>query len=268
MSYKITILGCGNSTGIPAIGNYWGKCDPSEPKNRRTRSSILVESGNTKIVVDTGPDFREQLNRANVSMIDAVLYTHAHADHMNGIDDLRVLVQRGQKMIPVYSNAETIQDLKGYFTYMFDGGKTELYPPLLSAHVLTGFGTEHSIGDIKFIPFEQDHETCISVGYRFGTLGYSVDARRLDDKAVNALKGVETWIVDSAGYKSEDPTVHANLETIYALNERIGARQVYLSSLTLGMDYQTLVKELRPGYLPAHDGLILTASAAVRGNRD
>ncbi|GJL84779.1 MAG: phosphoribosyl 1,2-cyclic phosphodiesterase [Micavibrio sp.] len=259
MKAKLTILGCGNSTGVPAIGNYWGDCDPSESKNTRMRSSVLVQTDKTTLVVDTGPDFRQQLNNADVNYIDGVLYTHAHADHINGIDELRFMALKNKMLIPVYGNKETLGKLSARFDYLFEGGNHRLYPQIVEGHGIEAsqFGAPQSLGDIEFIPFEQDHGTVQSVGYRFGDLGYSVDIYRLDDKAINVLKGVKIWVVDAAAYKSETNPVHANLETIYELNKQIGAETVYLTSLSLVMDYQTLMAELSEGFVAAHDGLII-----------
>lgn len=256
MTGVLTILGCGNSTGVPSIGNYWGACDPAEPKNRRSRCSAIVESDDTTIIIDTGPDFREQFNKTQKQTLDAVFYSHQHGDHVNGIDDLRGLVFRRKSKMPVYGNAETITDLQARFPYMFDGGAlAELYPPLLEPHVLRDFGMPHRVKSLSFIPFVQDHRTCQTVGYRFGDLAYSVDVFDLDAQAVAALQGVKTWIVDGAAYQSDEPSVHANLKTIMRLNESIGAARVVLTSLSLGMDYQTLKKDLPRGYEPAYDGL-------------
>jgi phosphoribosyl 1,2-cyclic phosphate phosphodiesterase len=260
MKSLVTILGCGNSTGIPAIGNYWGKCDPAEPKNRRLRSSILVRSGNTAIVVDTGPDFREQLNRANIETVDAALYSHAHGDHVHGIDDLRPIRHRRGALVPVYGNRATLEELQSRFHYMFAGGNHALYPPVLEAKPFktADFGAEQVIGELRFVPFEQDHGTCVSIGYRFGDIAYSPDFVRLDDKAVEILRGVRIWIADCAAYKDTQNAVHANLETIFSLREKIGAHEVYLTSLSLAMDYRALEKELRNGVKPAFDGLSLS----------
>lgn len=255
MKAKVTILGCGNSTGVPAIGNAWGACDPNEPRNRRTRSSVCVQSDKTTIIIDTGPDFRYQLNRENIPTLDAVLYTHAHGDHINGIDELRVITHRNKTLTPIYANSWTLKNLETKYIYIFHGTSNELYQTLIEPHEITNFGKPITIGDIDVVPFEQDHGTCTSAGYRFGDFGYSVDMLKLDDAGIQTLKGIKTWIVDGAGYKDPNSKVHANLETIYKLNEQIGAEQVYLSSLTLAMDYQTLRKELKKGYEPAYDGL-------------
>ena len=254
----ITILGCGNSTGVPAIGNYWGACDPNEPKNTRSRCSIAVQSAETTLIIDTGPNFREQINRENITKIDGILYTHAHSDHVNGIDELRIIRRRNEKLVPIYGNKETLEDLKYRFNYMFKGGEIDLYPPILEPNELNQnhFGHIQHFKDIKFIPFIQDHGTVESVGYRFGNFAYSVDMWKLDNAAVKTLSGIDTWLVDCAGYKSPNQ-VHANLERIYALNEHIQAKEVYLTSLSLGMDYQTLCNELNDGYKPTYDSLKL-----------
>lgn len=260
MSLNVTILGCGNSTGVPAIGNYWGKCDPNEPKNTRTRSSILVQSESTAIVIDTGPDFKQQLNRAGINNLDAVLYSHSHSDHVAGIDELRTIKHLSQiDLVNIYSNTDTINDLKHRFDYLFNGGKTNIYPPILKANSYDEghYGHVQHIGDIEYIPFVQDHGTCETVGYRFDNFAYSVDILTLDEKAIETLKGIDTWIVDSAGYHSDSNPVHANLNTIYALNDKIGAKNVYLTSLTLAMDYKTLKNELKTPLKPAFDGLKL-----------
>ncbi len=259
MKAKLTILGCGNSTGVPAIGNYWGDCDPGEPKNTRLRSSVMVQTDKTTLIIDTGPDFRQQMNGADINYIDGVLYSHAHADHINGIDELRVLALRNKMLIPVHGNKETLGNLESRFDYLFEGGNHKLYPPVVEARHIeeSQFGVVQSLGDIEFIPFEQDHGTLQSLGYRFGDLAYSVDVHQLDDKAIDVLRGVKTWIVDAAGYKSETNPVHASLKTLYSLNEDIGAETVYLTSLSLAMDYQTMLGELPAGFVPTHDGLII-----------
>jgi phosphoribosyl 1,2-cyclic phosphate phosphodiesterase len=256
MKTEIIVLGCGNSTGVPAIGNIWGACDPDEPKNKRTRASILVRTETTTLVIDTGPDFREQMNRENIRTINAALITHAHSDHINGIDELRGIAYTNKSIVPIYGNAWTIRQLDERWRYIFHGGTDDgLYPPVSKAHIIDTFGKPMKIGDIEFIPFEQDHGSVKTIGYRFGDFAYSTDMSGLDEAAIAALRGIKTWIVDAAGYKQTNNKVHANLENIYALNERIQAEQVWLTSLTLAMDYKTLNEELKIGYKPAHDGM-------------
>ena len=262
MSLTLTILGCGNSSGVPAIGNYWGKCDPTEPRNNRMRASACVQRENTTLIIDTGPDFKQQINRAdNIHNIDAVLYTHAHSDHINGIDELRGVYFRNQALVPIYGDESTISELKRRYEYLFQGGKLDIYPPILqeTAFKAKDYGQNHQIGDISFTPFLQDHGSCQSVGYRFGDLAYSTDMLDLDETAVETLKGIKTWIVDGCGYHNEDNVAHANLKTLYKLNEQISAEQIYLTSLSLLMDYKTMIDELPEGYEPAYDGLSLKA---------
>lgn len=263
MTLTFTVLGSGNSAGTPAIGNYWGNCDPAEPRNRRLRTSALVRSSETTILIDTGPDMREQINRANVSKIDAVLYTHAHGDHINGVDDLRVLRHRNKKIIDVYGSRETIQELYERFSYMFEE-REKIYPKVIEPHVIDKdrYDTAMIVGDIGFIPYEQDHGTCKSLGYRFGDLAYSTDMVDLDEKALDVLKGIKTWVVDAAGYKMEYNKVHATLRQIYAFNEIVQAPVVYLTHLTPQMDYRMLLKELPDGFEPAYDGLELKIKAS------
>jgi phosphoribosyl 1,2-cyclic phosphate phosphodiesterase len=255
MNAKVTVLGCGNSTGVPSIGNHWGDCDPNEPKNARTRSSIAVQHKDTTLVIDTGPDFRAQLNRENIPLIDGVLYTHAHSDHVQGMDELRVMTFRNKTLTPIYASQPTLDDLHKRFTYLFEGGSHDIYPSIVEARLIENFSTPHALKDITFTPFEQDHGTVITTGYRFGNFGYSVDILRLDDAAVETLKGVDIWMVDCAAYKHKDNAVHANLETIFDLDKRIRPKQIYLSSLSLTMDYKTLCDELPDHIRPAFDGL-------------
>lgn len=264
MSVKAVILGCGNSSGVPGIGNHWGHCDPNEPKNKRGRSSLAVFSDKTTIVVDTGPDFREQWNRENLPPPDAVFYTHPHGDHCHGIDDLRSFYFRGaREPIPTYANAQTFEDLKERFRYLFEGGNNSFfYPPILEARTFEDhhFGEGSVFGDISFIPFAVDHGSCVCTGYRFGDLAYTVDMKSLDDAALAAMKGIKTWIVDAAAYQSKNNAVHANVADVIGYNKIIKAETVYLSSLTSVMDYRTLLNELPKGFAPAYDGLRIEIS--------
>ncbi len=260
MGLKFTILGCGNSSGVPAAGNYWGKCNPNTPQNRRTRPSLLVETAQTKIVIDTGPDFSFQATKYNLTQLDAVLYTHSHGDHVHGIDDLkRYIMNRPNQIMDIYTNDETIIELKRRFYYLFQDGEISLYKKALEAHSLNNqYGKNININDINFIPFEQQHGPYVqSVGFRFDKLAYSTDVKTISNSSIETLKGIDTWIIDAAGYHQDNNPVHANLNEIYAMNEIVQAKQVYLTSLSLAMDYNTLISELPTGYTPAHDGLVL-----------
>lgn len=261
--YKLTILGCGNSTGVPAAGNYWGSCDPSEPKNKRTRPSVYIRSDQCQLVIDTGADFSAQATRHDIQHLDGVLYTHSHGDHVNGIDDLRrYMMMQPDKILPIYSNNQTISELKRRFYYLFEDSPESIYKKSAQCVSLdTYYGSAYTIKDISFISFEQMHgEYVHSVGYRFGDLAYCTDLKELNYDALQILKGVKTLIIDSAGYKQTSNPVHANLDEIYGFNDIIQAETVYLTSLSLAMDYQTLISELPNGYKPAYDGLELEFS--------
>jgi phosphoribosyl 1,2-cyclic phosphate phosphodiesterase len=257
MSLKVTILGCGNSAGTPTIGNYWGNCDPNEPKNKRTRPSLSVQSETTTIIVDTGPDFREQFNTLHAETVHAVLYTHPHGDHIHGIDELRVFRYRFGEYVHIYGNRPTIDELEERFTYLFRE-RNSIYPKVIEPHIFDEdtFCQTQTIGDISFIPFEQDHGTCQTVGYRFYDMAYSTDLVDLNQQALEQLIGIDTWIIDAAGYKMEKNPVHANFKKVYELNEIVQANRVILTHLSPQMDYETMVKELPSGYEPAYDGLM------------
>ncbi|PJB70427.1 MAG: MBL fold metallo-hydrolase [Alphaproteobacteria bacterium CG_4_9_14_3_um_filter_47_13] len=257
MKAEFILLGCSVSSGVPAIGNDWGVCDPHEPKNRRDRPCAVIRTEETTLIIDTGPDFRSQLTRLNLDRFDAVLYTHAHSDHIMGIDELRVVRIRTGRMIDIFSNQATIDALQQRFDYMFED--RDEYHKVLIAHVLdeTDYGRIKTLGDIPFTPFFQNHGNCDCVGYRFGNIGYSADMLDLDDKAIETLRGIDVWIADGAGYHKEDHVSHAPLSRLYALNEKIKAKKVYVAGLSKFMDYQTLKNELPQGFEPSYDGLTL-----------
>ena len=259
MTIELKILGCGSSAGVPAVGNDWGQCDSQEPKNRRMRPGIALRSENASIVVDTGPDFSAQYNRAAMTGLDAVIYTHMHGDHVNGIDELRVLVKQQQmSTMPVYGTKETLDELAYRYDYMFTS-KSKLYPQALTPHYLDQYlNSSVKIGDIEIMSFLQDHGTMNSLGMRIGNVGYSTDMKALDSRAIDQLKGIDTWIVDCGAYGyPSPPMVHANFETVEKLNQYIGARQIYFTHMPGRMDFQTLYLELPNGYAPAYDGLKL-----------
>lgn len=250
------MLGCGDSRGTPRIGNDWGKCDPNEPKNIRTRPSVCVRTAATTIIIDTGPDFKQQINREDIKNIDAILYTHAHSDHVNGLDDLTPLYHLNKKQIPIYLTQESYDEAKLRFNYIFEQ-QSPIYPVTVEAHIwaASDYGKKHQIGDISFTFFSQDHGDMETLGYRFGDVAYSTDVINLDDKALDALKGIKTWIVDGANLYIDNPIIHLNLKKILAYNERIGAEKIYVMHIKNNLDYQTLCREL-PDYIrPAYDGL-------------
>lgn len=255
METELIILGCGGSAGVPAIGNWWGACDPTEPRNIRTRPSIALRTQNTLVIVDTGPDFREQMNREQLGCPDAVFITHAHFDHINGLDELRTLqrIHKGREF-PLYALPETMGMLRQRLDYMFVTSESGFYPTVC-------IGTEIDpvkpiiVGDIEMRPFIQQHGSLQSLGLRIGNIGYSTDVKKLDEAALATLKGVDVWIVDAAAYRHRENKVHMSIDEIIETNEKIGAGRVVLTHLPPIMDYQTLRNELPKGFEPAYDGM-------------
>jgi len=253
---KVTILGCGSSTGVPRVGNDWGDCDPGEPRNRRSRCSILVDSGSTRLLVDTAPDLRQQLLDTGTDDLDAVLYTHAHADQTHGIDDLRVLFLRKRARLPVYGDAETLAILRRRFDYIFERPPNSPYPPIAETHELDP-AAPFRIGDIDGAAFAQEHGNITSLGLRFGAIGYSNDVNALDERAFEVLDGVRVWIVDALRY-TPHPT-HAHLDQALEWIERLGPARAVLTNMHIDMDYRTLRRTLPDGVEPAYDGMVIEA---------
>ena len=249
---KVTILGCGTSVGVPTVGNNWGACDPSNPKNRRRRVSVAVEEGATRLLIDTSPDLREQLLDARINHLDAVLYTHDHADHVHGIDDLRLISYGMKRKVPVYSNAETLAVIQSRFPYIFQS--QDGYPAICEAHHIS---QPFDLGGVSITPFEQGHGNVISLGYRLNQMAYSTDVNALDEAAFEALAGIDLWIVDALRYEKH-PT-HAHLGLTLSWIERVKPKRAILTHMTHDMDYDTLKAQLPPGVEPAYDGMVLEA---------
>lgn len=278
MTLRFTILGCGSSAGAPRLGAGgadWGACDPSEPRNRRTRCSLLAErtsSGNrgegrpTRILVDTSPDLREQLLAAKVDSLDAVLLSHDHADQTHGIDDLRPLTYlRPGVHTPVYMDAPTARTMRSRFGYIFETPAGNAYPPICEARAMPAPGTELTIegpgGAISVTPLAQDHgRGMASLGFRFGALAYSNDVQDLPPETMAALYGVRVWIVDALRY-APHPT-HAHLEKALGWIAMLKPGLAVLTNLHVDMDYRTLRRELPPGVIPAHDGMAVLMDGA------
>lgn len=250
---RITILGCGSSNGVPHIGNRWGDCDPANPKNRRTRPSIFIEVAGTNILIDTSPDLREQLLRANVERIDAVFWTHQHADHVHGLDDLREVCRLMERPVETYALKEHQDEIGSRFGYAFkplpEGHS--FYRPVLNPHLIEG---PFEINGMPVVPFLQDHGWQTTVGFRIGNFAYSTDVVRLDEAAFAALEGVETWIVDCV--RIEPHPVHSHLAQSLGWIERIKAKRAYFTHMGEAMDYASLMARLPKGVEPAYDGLV------------
>jgi phosphoribosyl 1,2-cyclic phosphate phosphodiesterase len=253
---KITVLGCGSSGGTPLVGaTGWGASNPDDPRNRRLRPSILVEQGATTLLVDTSPDLREQMIRAGVERVDAILYTHAHADHVHGIDDIRSFNFHRGGPLDAWGGAETMATIQRRFDYVFEPYPTErprFFRPCLTPHVANG---PFRIGEIDIVPFAQQHGRMASFGYRFGRFAYSTDVHALDEAAFAALEGIEVWIVDCLS-ETPHPT-HSHLEQTLDWIRRVGPRQAWLTHLSHNMDYATLAAKCPAGVAPAHDGLTI-----------
>lgn len=252
MSLKVTILGSGTSSGVPRIGGDWGTCDPAEPRNARTRVSILVESEATRLLVDTSPDMRTQLLAADVIDIDAVLWTHDHADHTHGIDDLRQLMHYRGTAVPGYGHPATMRRLKERFTYCFDG--REGYRATVAAHDL-GEGMT-LIGDIAVRWVAQPHGNIYSTGFRFDHAGrsaaYATDFHEVTDEMVALYAGVDLLVIDALRHKPH-PT-HPHLGMTLAAIEAIRPGRAVLTHMDQSMDYRTLCASLPPGVEPGYDG--------------
>jgi phosphoribosyl 1,2-cyclic phosphate phosphodiesterase len=250
---KVRILGCGGSGGVPLVGGVWGACDPAEQRNRRRRASILVEDEATTLLVDTSPDLREQLLDAGTRRLDAVLFTHAHADHLHGIDDLRGMNRLVRAALPVYADRRTLAVIEERFDYVFrplEGAS--FYKPTLTPHAIEG---EFTIGGIRVVPFVQDHGFSKTLGFRIGGMAYSTDVVELDEAAFAALAGTELWIVDCLRYDPH-PT-HSHLEKTLSWIARVKPRRAVLTHMDVPLDYATLRGKLPPGVEPGYDGLTL-----------
>jgi len=249
---RVRILGCGTSTGVPKIGNQWGQCDPNEPRNTRLRSSILVESAGVNILVDCGPDLRQQLLAAQVGRIDVVVVTHDHGDHVHGIDELRPLSQVLDAPVPLIGSEETLASLRQRFAYAF--AQSEFYRPIVEGRVVSG---EEDLGNTTMRVVEQPHGTTTSLGVRFDegnrSIAYAIDFSEINDNMMALYKGVDVLIADCLT-RSPHPT-HAHLDMVVRLASELKAGQLYLTHMGNGLDYRTLLAELPDWAAPAHDGL-------------
>lgn len=258
---KFTILGCGASPGVPRITGDWGACDPDEPKNRRTRSAALFElfddeNSATRVLVDTGPDIRAQLIAAGVSTLDAVVYTHSHADHVHGIDDLRAFWLATHRPLPIYSDDETQERLEQGFGYCFHAPPDSPYPPFLARNAIRAgeaFAVAGAGGTLELLPLAQTHGSIQSLGIRTGPFAYSCDFNDLPSSTLAELGGLEVWVL-GALRRWPHPS-HASLDEAIEWIGRVKPERAALTHMTNELDYQTLLDELPPGIVPAYDGI-------------
>jgi phosphoribosyl 1,2-cyclic phosphate phosphodiesterase len=267
---EVTILGSGSSGGVPRADGDWGACDPAEPKNLRSRCSLLVrrrraggEGEETTVLVDTSPDLRLQTAQAGVRRLDAILFTHDHADQVHGIDDVRAFFLRQRARIPAHMDAATERSLMRRFGYIFEGEGG--YPAICDRKALAPHGERWAVkgpsGAIPVITFDQDHGGVRSVGYRFGDVAYSSDVVNLDEAAFEALQGLDVWIVDALRWRPH-PT-HAHVERALEWIAQARPRRAILTNLHIDLDYADLVEKLPPGVEPAFDGLRLEHELGV-----
>jgi phosphoribosyl 1,2-cyclic phosphate phosphodiesterase len=266
--YRATVLGCGASPGVPRIGNDWGLCDPNEPRNYRTRTSLLIERFDggprpTRVLVDTGPDVRTQLLAARVDAVDAVIYTHAHADHTHGIDELRVFAQSTKHLIDVYADDATAAHLEHAFAYCFATQPGGLYPPILAMHRIAADRPLAIVGpggQVTINPLRQVHGDIDSLCLRVAGLAYSCDVSDLPSATVAALANLDVWILDAL--RDRPHPSHFNVQEALAWIGRLKPRRAILTHMTNELDYATLNARLPAGVEPGYDGMTIDLSTA------
>lgn len=253
---KVTILGCGPSGGVPMIGDDWGICDRSNPRNRRRRASIAVQDRGATLLVDTSPDMRLQLLDAGIGRLDAILFTHVHADHTHGIDEVRALNRAMGEPMPIYASAATLAELRQRFAYIFrpqdPAAGAIFYKPALTPNTIDG---PFEVAGVAVTPFVQDHGYSKTLGFRFGPFAYSTDVVGLDEGAFASLAGIEVWIVDC--YRRTPHPTHTHLAQTLEWIGRVRPRRAILTHMDRDLDYDTLRRELPGGVEPGYDGLTI-----------
>lgn len=254
--YRFTILGCGSSGGVPRLGGHWGECDPENPKNRRRRCSLLVErdgpDGTTRALIDTTPDLRSQLLDTGIGELDGVVYTHPHADHLHGIDDLRMIVFNMRQRLPVWADGRTQNALLGRFGYAFVQPEGSPYPPILNLHTIDGdVVIEGAGGPITFRPFEANHGAIDALGFRIGGLAYLPDVVDIPDESWPVLEDLDIWIVDALR-RDPHPT-HAHLAKTLDWIAKAKPKRAVLTNMHIDLDYETVAKETPDHVTPAYD---------------
>ncbi len=253
---KVTILGSGAAGGVPMISSGWGRCDPANPKNRRRRASILVEEAGKTLLIDTSPDLREQLLSSDIRHLDGILFTHAHADHLHGIDDLREVNRAMKAPIPVYGEKHTLDEIAARFDYVFtplDPELTTIYKPWLIPHAVEGRFEAAGIGALSF---DQDHGFSRTTGYRIGDMAYSTDVLDLPEGSMAQLEGLDLWIV---GCMVDFPhPTHAHIGKALEWRDRLQPKHMVITHMSPRLDYETLRRELPDGVEPGYDGMVLT----------
>jgi len=264
-----TIMGSGSSGGVPRIGGGWGACDPANPKNRRRRCSLLIEgrtgeSPPTRVIVDTGCDLREQLLSAQVDRVEAVLYTHEHADHTHGIDDLRVLALNNRRRVDVYFSHEAGQRIVSSFSYCFTAPPGSGYPPILNQNLIAA-GEPLTVsgpgGDIEILPFKQDHGEIFSLGFRIGNFAYSCDLSGIPPESVDIVSDLDVWILDAL--RPAPHPSHLSLAEALEHVDRFKPRQAVLTNLHIDLDYAQTDRITPENVRPAFDGLQIDVTSGT-----
>ena len=265
MSYRFTILGCGSSGGVPRIGNNWGNCDALNPKNRRLRCSGLFEkiskSGTTAVLADTSPDLRAQILASGIMALDGVVYTHDHADHTHGIDDLRMVAFAMKHRVNVYFDAATGRSLKERFQYCFETPSGSNYNPILIGHEIDAakpFKISGAGGTMTVTPIPQIHGDIASLGFRVGNLAYCPDVNAIPEMSVPLLEGLDVWVVDAL--RSTPHESHFSVREAVSWTERLNPKRTILTHMTGELDYATLKAKLPDGIEPAYDGMQIAFS--------
>jgi phosphoribosyl 1,2-cyclic phosphate phosphodiesterase len=262
MSLRLTILGCGSSGGVPRVGQGWGACEPSNPRNRRRRCSVLVDKqgteGATRVLIDTSPDLREQLLDAAVGHLDAIVYTHDHADHTHGIDDLRPLTIQNKKRIDAFMDEATSRSLTAKFAYAFRTPPGSDYPPILTERRIESgeaFEVSGSGGAIALMPFRLEHGGMDALGFRIGDLAYTPDVSAIPEEALPYLQDLAIWIIDALRMRPHPS--HFHLDEALLWIERLKPRRAILTNMHNDLDYAELVARLPNHITPAHDGMVV-----------
>lgn len=262
---RCTILGCGSSGGVPRLsdipGGTWGDCDPNNPKNRRTRCSLLVErigpNGTTRVLIDSSPDLRTQLLNAGIGHLDAVAYTHAHADHVHGIDDLRMIVFNMKKRVPVWADKATLDALIARFGYVFVQPPGSDYPPILDIHRIDGpVQVEGAGGPLTLTPFEVTHGRIDALGFRINDIAYLPDVSAIPEDVWPQLEGLHTWIVDALR-RTPHPS-HSHLEQTLGWITRAAPKNAVITNMHIDLDWATVQAETPDHITPAFDGMTVT----------